>query len=115
MPKLFCKFSDNLCPSGYSAISGNLDGSGKRWANDTQTIDACASICNVREDCIGFAFAVGNSKTSACITYTIGNSSNINDKESLRSDPNWRSCIKSSNGRDLKTLLILNHQQYKTG
>jgi len=89
-----------MCPSGYGAVSENLGGTGKVWAqphpDSTRTIYDCASICDERQDCTGFEFAEGDSETGACGTYTGGDGNLLKDEGRLDSDSNWRSCIKFS-------------------
>ena len=105
----FVEFLDALCPSGYDAVSENLDGTGKEWAqphpDSSRTIYDCASICDERQDCTGFEFAEGVSDTGACGTYTGGDGNRLKDEGRLDSDSNWRSCIKSSQG-DYNNILL---------
>ena len=105
----FVEFLDALCPSGYDAVSENLDGTGKEWAqphqDSSRTIYDCASICDERQDCTGFEFAEGDSETGACGTYTGGDGNLLKDEGRLDSDSNWRSCIKFSQGDYINMLL----------
>jgi len=60
-----------------------------------RTIDDCSKICDDREGCTGFEFAVGNQETGACGTYTSGDANKQNDENRLDPNSNWRSCMKS--------------------
>jgi hypothetical protein len=97
-----CQPRDNSinCPWGYNGISQNLDGSGKAFAqphsDSSRTIQDCANLCSSRQGCTSFEFAIGNTETGACITYTGGDSNVRNDENRLSQDANWRSCVKET-------------------
>ena len=106
----FVEFSATFkCPSGYDAVSEDLNGTGKKWArphqDSSRTINDCASICDERQGCTGFEFAEGGSTTGACGTYTGGNGNMLNDDGRLNSHSDWRSCINSSQG-DYNNILL---------
>ena len=98
-----------MCPSGYDAVSEDVGGTGKEWAqphpDSSRTINDCASICDERQGCTGFEFAEGDLETGACGTYTGGDGNKQNDEGRLDSDSNWRSCIKFSQGNHNNILL----------
>ena len=105
----------SICPSGYYAVSEDLDGTGKEWAqphpDSSRTIDDCASICDERQGCTGFEFAEGDSETGSCGTYTGGHENRQNDAGRLDSDSNWRSCIGDHNNILLNDeLIFLSHK-----
>jgi len=91
---------DTSCPWGYNGISQNLDGSGKEFvqphSDSSRTIQDCANVCSSRQGCTSFEFAIGNTETGACITYTGGDSNVRNDENRLSQDASWRSCVKET-------------------
>jgi len=97
-----CQPRDNSirCPWGYNGISQNLDGVGKEFeqphSDSSRTIQDCANVCSSRQGCTSFEFAIGNTETGACITYTGGDSNVRNDENRLSQDANWRSCVKET-------------------
>jgi len=90
--------SSPICPSGYEAVSVNLDGKGKLWAHphpdSSRTIQDCANICNWRNGCTGFEYAEGPRSHGGCGTYTGGTSNYRQDENRLALESNWRSCMK---------------------
>jgi len=90
----------NICPSGFDAISNNLDGEGKKWASDksSRTVQECANICKDRYGCTGFEY---NEKNGGCGTYTGGSINVQQDEGRLYAASEWRSCL-AANGRRRK-------------
>lgn len=100
------------CPSGFTAISENLDGEGEWWVPPSLLVDqpiesACASACSGYEfefgkKCTGFEFGPvqsvwGQYQTIgeyACATFSGGDSNISNGAGRLKPDSPWRSCIK---------------------
>jgi len=81
-----------ICPSGFEAISFNLDGEGKTWAqsDSSRTIQDCANICKGRIGCTGFEY---NENDGRCGTYTGGTSNVQQDESRLDAGSIWRSCL----------------------
>jgi len=97
---LYIKRAHNICPSGFDAISNNLDGEGKKWASDksSRTVQECANICKDRYGCTGFEY---NEKDGRCGTYTGGSINVQRDEGRLYAASEWRSCL-AANGRRRK-------------
>merc|ERR1711871_1523779 len=102
--KVVCKLNTTpaeptMCPEGYTAVTENLDGTGKVWSkphpDPNRSKEECAGICDAREGCTGFEYAEGPSEHGACGTYTGGDSNKEGDENRLTLDSNWRSCIKN--------------------
>jgi len=107
-----CELADDygICPMGYDAVSYDVIGEGELWAEPrhdvSRTISDCARICDEREGCTGFEFAVREGTNDAqnekgmCGTYTGDsgynrnhgwlNQGNFNNR--LAEGAIWRSC-----------------------
>jgi len=107
------------CPSGFTAISNDLDGEGKMWIPPRLLIDlggpiesACASACTefhpieMGVPCTGFEFGPVENEVNmawgdynvgdyACAVFTgTGGSIILNEAGRLNKNSKWRSCIK---------------------
>jgi len=102
------------CPSGFTAISQNLDGEGKMWIPPSrlsewgETIEsACAFACTqfhpkeMEVPCTGFEFGPAQSTwgpykeigENACAVFTAGEDNISNNAGRLNRDSPWKSCI----------------------
>jgi hypothetical protein len=80
------------CPSGFTAVPNNLDGTGKLWAtlDSERTLEQCGQICFDRTGCTSFEFFAGPGiYTGFCGTYTGG----IDNIQAAYSAEGWQSCI----------------------
>ena len=67
------------CPSGYTSIPNNLDGTGKQWSRKVgPDIAVCATLCSARSGCTGFEYSASTAG-GQCGTYTGGYSNILAD------------------------------------
>ena len=84
---------DTRCSCGYSYVSKDMDGTGKKFIYPGKGVKNCAAACKEREGCTGFEYNVGGNEGYKCGTYTGGASNLGKVRATTGQHSTWDSCV----------------------